>query len=592
MQDLEFTIEKGKLFILQTRSAKRSAEAAIKVAVDMVTENLLSPQEAVARIDPNQLYQLLAINASEAQYQPLVLEGRLLAKGIGSSPGIATGKAIFDADRAEEWGKRGIAVILVRPETSPDDVHGMQVAKGVLTARGGATSHAAVIARGLGLPSVVGCEAIVISKGEHLFRVTGSNSVVREGDDISINGRTGEVYAGTIKIPSLESDTETYINQLLLWADQFRRIRVRANADYPRDAHRAMAFGADGIGLCRTEHMFMEQERLPLVQKMILAKTKDERQLTLDHLIPFLRSDFRSIFEAIVNSKSGECYPVVIRLLDPPLHEFLPSYEELLVETTRLEASGMNGKELQEKRGLLERVSAMREMNPMLGLRGSRAGLLFPEIYSTQMRAILEAANELVKRGLKPRPEIMIPQVGHINELMEVRRQLEVVAKAVVSQLGNVIEYKIGVLIELPRAALTADQIATMADFFSFGTNDLTQMTFGMSRDDIEGTLLVKYVDGLQEPGMVGRVRILPANPFQTLDRDGVGQLIRMAIGKGRKVNPDLEIGICGEHGGDPDSIQFCIEAGLNYVSCSPFRVPIARLVAAQAALNHTNRSQ
>jgi len=592
MQDLEFTVEKGRLYMLQTRSAKRTAQAAVKAAVDMVEEGLISEQEAVKRVDPFQVYQLLLPRFDEAEKKRAEKEGRLLGKGLNASPGAASGKAIFDADRAEQQGKAGIPVVLVRPETSPDDVHGMLVAKGVLTARGGATSHAAVVARGLGLPCVAGAEGIHVSEEERLFRVAGSDIVIREGDDISIDGATGEVFAGVIKTVDADYEKEADLKKLLGWADSLRKLGVWANADYPRDARRAVAFGAEGIGLCRTEHMFMEQERLPIVQEMILAKNKEDRQAALDQLLPFQRGDFKGIFESMVNPSTGEGYPVVIRLIDPPLHEFLPSYEELLVEVTRLETTGQNPQELKEKREMLEAVGQMREMNPMLGLRGCRLGLLYPEINVMQTRAILEAALELAREGKKIHPKIMIPLVGHVNELKEVRRQLEAVAQEITAEAGSAVEYKFGTMIELPRAALTADQIAQVADFFSFGTNDLTQTTFGISRDDAEGKFLLKYVDGLEEPGLKEKVKILPVNPFQTLDRDGVGQLVRMAVEKGRKSNPDLELGICGEHGGDPDSIEFCNEVGLDYVSCSPFRVPVARLAAAQAALTSTEKDR
>ena len=592
IQDLEFTVEKGRLYMLQTRSGKRTAQAAVKAAVDMVNEGLISEQEAIKRVDPLQVYQLLLPRFDEREKQRAGEEGRLLGKGLNASPGAASGKAVFDADRAEQQGKAGIPVMLVRPETSPDDVHGMLVAKGILTARGGATSHAAVVARGLGLPCVAGAEGIRVDEEERLFRVAGSDIVIHEGDDISIDGATGEVFAGIIKTVDADFEKEVDLKKLLGWADSFRRLGVWANADYPRDAQRAVTFGAEGIGLCRTEHMFMEQERLPIVQKMILAKNKEERQATLDQLLPFQRSDFKGIFEAMVNPRTGEGYPVVIRLIDPPLHEFLPSYEDLLVEVTRLETTGQNPQELKEKREMLEAVGAMREMNPMLGLRGCRLGLLYPEINVMQTRAILEAALELAKEGKQIHTKIMIPLVGHVNELKEVRRQLEAVAQEITAEAGSAVKYKFGTMIELPRAALTADQIATVADFFSFGTNDLTQTTFGISRDDAEGKFLLKYVDGLEEPGLNEKVKILPVNPFQTLDRDGVGQLVRMAVEKGRKTNPDLELGICGEHGGDPDSIEFCNQVGLDYVSCSPFRVPVARLAAAQAALTTSEKDK
>jgi pyruvate,orthophosphate dikinase len=593
MQDLEFTVERGRLYMLQTRSGKRSARAAVKVAVDMVEEGLISEEEAIKRSDPTQIYQLLLPRFDEEAKEEARKTGRFLARGLNASPGAAAGKAIFDADRAEELGKAGVPVVLVRPETSPDDVHGMLVSKGILTARGGATSHAAVVARGLGLPCVAGCEGIRVYEEEKLFRVVGSDVVIREGDEISIDGDSGEVFAGIIPTVEPDFEQETELQKLLSWADRIRRLGVWANADYPRDARRAVVFGAEGIGLCRTEHMFMEQERLPIVQKMILAKTKEERQEALDQLLPFQRSDFIGLFETMVNPRTGECYPVVIRLIDPPLHEFLPNYEELLVEVTRLEATGSDPEALKEKKALLDAIAAMREMNPMLGLRGCRLGLLYPEITIMQTRAILEAALDVARRtGKTPKVKIMIPLVGHVNELREVRRQLEAVAREITAEAGGSVDYKFGTMIELPRAALTADQIATVADFFSFGTNDLTQTTFGFSRDDAEGKFLMKYVDGLEAPGLSEKVKILPVNPFQTLDRDGVGQLVHMAVEKGRAANPQIELGICGEHGGDPNSIEFFHAVGLDYVSCSPFRVPVARLAAAQAALSKSEKDK
>ena len=592
VQDLEFTIERGHLYMLQTRSAKRTAAAAVKIAVDMVREGLISEEEAVQRVEPSQVVQLLLPRFDEDGIKEAKSQGRELARGVNASPGAAVGKVIFDADRAEAAGKSGERIILVRQETSPDDVHGMLVAKGILTSRGGTGSHAAVVARGLGLPAVVGCEAIRVDYDERLFAVRGTQTVIHEGDEISIDGASGTVYAGAIKTVEPNFEDERDLRTLLEWADKFRRLGVWANADYPRDAQRAITFGAQGIGLCRTEHMFMEQERLPIVQRMILAPTKEERQAALDQLLPFQRSDFEGIFRAMRNPQTGEGYPVVIRLIDPPLHEFLPSYEELLVEVTRLEATNGDAKELEEKRSLLQAVAAMREANPMLGLRGCRLGLLFPEINVMQTRAILEAAAIVAKEGVKLQPKIMIPLVGHVNELREVRRQLQVEAEAITAELGGKVEYKFGTMIELPRAALTAGQIAEEADFFSFGTNDLTQTTFGMSRDDAEGKFLLKYVEGLEEPGLKEPVKILKVNPFQTLDRDGVGRLVRIAVEEGRHTNPKLEVGICGEHGGDPESIAFCDETGLDYVSCSPFRVPVARLAAAQAALTKTERDK
>ena len=596
VQDLEFTIEQDHLYMLQTRSAKRTAAAAVKIAVDMVREGLISEEEAVQRVEPSQVVQLLLPRFDDADIKKAQDEGRKLATGVNASPGAAVGKAIFDADRAEVAGKAGEHVILVRQETSPDDVHGMLVARGILTSRGGTGSHAAVVARGLGLPAVVGCEGIRVDYEKRQLEVRGTDIVVNEGDEISIDGTTGTVYKGSVKTVETKFEDEKDLATLLGWADKFRKLGVWANADYPRDAQRSIAFGAEGIGLCRTEHMFMEQERLPIVQKMILAPTTAERKAALDQLLPFQRSDFEGIFRAMRNPQTGEGYPVVIRLIDPPLHEFLPSYEELLQEVTRLETiqevTGKEQPELAGKRHMLNAVASMREANPMLGLRGCRLGLLFPEINVMQTRAILEAAANVAKEGIKPQPKIMIPLVGHVNELAEVRRQLEAVAQEITSELGGQVEYKFGTMIELPRAALTAGDIAAVSDFFSFGTNDLTQTTFGMSRDDAEGKFLLQYVEGLDEPGLDQPVKILKTNPFQTLDRDGVGRLVRIAFEEGRKTNPKLEVGICGEHGGDPESVAFCNEVGLNYVSCSPFRVPVARLAAAQAALTATERDK
>jgi pyruvate, orthophosphate dikinase len=594
-QDLEFTVEKGRLFMLQTRSAKRTAAAAVKIAVDMQAEGLISKEEAVQRVEPGQVVQLLLPRFDLAAKTQATEAGRLLAKGLNASPGAAYGKAVFDADTAAELGKTE-RVVLVRPETSPDDVHGMLQAKGILTARGGATSHAAVVARGLGLPCVAGCEAIRVDEEAKSLTVIGTTITLREGQDISIDGSTGEVFAGIIPTVEPNYDEEHGLRTILDWADDIRRLGVWANADYPRDAERAVKYGAQGIGLCRTEHMFFETERLPVVQRMILAHTPAERQEALDELLPVQRNDFAGLFRAMRDPKSGEAYPVVIRLLDPPLHEFLPSYEDLLVEVTRLEDKGDQPQELAEKRTLLAAVAQMREMNPMLGLRGCRLGLLFPEINVMQTRAILEAAVELAKEGISVKPKIMIPLVGHVNELAEVRRQLEAAAKEVVEQTGAKVDYKFGTMIELPRAALTAGQIAGLAEFFSFGTNDLTQTTFGFSRDDAEGKFLLRYVDGLPKLDVHGNAlrdaegkaevaKILKVNPFQTIDREGVGRLVEFAVKEGRAANPDLELGICGEHGGDPDSIAFFEGVGLDYVSCSPFRVPVARLAAAQAKL-------
>jgi pyruvate,orthophosphate dikinase len=577
MQDLEFTVERGKLWMLQTRSGKRTAAAAVKIAVDMVKEGLITKEEALLRVEPAQINQLLLPRFDPKAKEAAEKDGRLLAKGLNASPGAATGKVAFDADLAEEWGLAGEPVILVRPETSPDDVHGMLVSKGILTQHGGATSHAAVVARGLGLPCVAGCEAIRIDVDRRRFSVDGKE--IREGEYISIDGTTGEVFAGVIATVEPDFDKEEDLKTLLSWADEVRTLGVWANADYPRDAERARKFGAEGIGLCRTEHMFFEEDRLPIVQKMILAKTDEERQRYLDMLLPVQREDFEGIFRVM------DGCPVIIRLIDPPLHEFLPKYDELAAEIAELKFKLARSSSLEEmdaliaqiheKEELLKAVAAMREANPMLGLRGIRLGLVMPQIIQMQVRAILEAACNVEAEGVKVLPEIMIPLTGHVNELKRTRELLEPVAEAVMAEKGRRIHYKFGTMIEIPRAAITADQIAEVAEFFSFGTNDLTQTTFGYSRDDAEGKFLLKYVEE----------KILPENPFQTLDRDGVGYLVKLGVERGRATRPDLHVGICGEHGGDPASIEFCHQVGLNYVSCSPFRVPVARLAAAQAAL-------
>jgi len=576
MQDMEFTVERGKLWMLQTRAGKRTAKAAVKIAVDMVKEGIISKEEAIMRVTPEQVDQLLHPRFDEKAKEKARAEGRYLAKGLNASPGAATGIAVFDADTAEELGKKGESVILVRPETSPDDVHGMLVAKGILTQHGGATSHAAVVARGLGKPCVAGCEAIHIDLARRLFTVNGK--VVKEGDIISIDGSTGEVFIGPITTiePKLEEEEE--LLALLSWADEVRRLGVWANADYPKDARQARNFGAEGIGLCRTEHMFFEPDRLPIVHQMILAETLEERQAALDKLLPIQKEDFKGIFRVM------EGLPVIIRLIDPPLHEFLPKYEELIAEVTelrvRLEYEKDNAElkaRLAEKEALLRKVAAMREANPMLGFRGVRLGVLWPEINRMQVRAIMEAACELTKEGLRVYPEIMIPVTANANELKILKELVDETARKVMEEQGVTVKYKFGTMIEIPRAALTAAEFARYAEFFSFGTNDLTQTVYGISRDDAEGKFLLAYV----EKG------VIPANPFQTLDREGVGRIMKMCVEEARQVRPDIEIGICGEHGGDPASIEFCHIIGLNYVSCSPFRVPIARLAAAQAALQH-----
>ncbi len=567
--DIEFTIEKGRLYILQCRIGKRTARAAVRIAVEMVGEKLITKEEALMRVEPDQINQLLLPGFDPKEKERAVKEGRLLAKGLNASPGASSGAAMFTADKAAEQGKggEGKAVVLVRPETTPDDVHGMLASTGILTARGGATSHAAVVARGLGLPCVAGCEAIRVDETKGTLSVDGK--VLKQGEAISIDGTTGEVFAGLIPTIAPNLAKEKELTTLLKWADEIRRLEVWANADYPRDAQRAVGFGAQGVGLCRTEHMFMEQERLPIVQKMILAKTSEERVKALDELLPFQRKDFFGIFKAMAG------LPVVIRLIDPPLHEFLPSYDELLVEVTKLECNSPKSPKLKKLREMLHAVESMREMNPMLGLRGCRLSIMMPEIVEMQTRAIIEAACDCKKKGLDVHPKIMIPLVGHINELKFIRERLEPVAQQVMKEKGVKVDYKFGTMIEIPRAALTADQIATEASFFSFGTNDLTQMTFGFSRDDAEGKFLLQYVEG----------KILPENPFQTLDQIGVGKLMKTAVELGKKTRPNIELGICGEHGGDPESVKFCHRIGLNYVSCSPFRVPIARLAAAQAVV-------
>ena len=559
VQDLEFTIEQGKLYMLQTRAAKRTAEAAINIAVDMVEEELISTDEAVLRVEPRQVESLLHRRLDPGA--PVEEIGR----GVPASPGAAIGAAVFDADSAEERGKAGEQVILVRIATDPDDVHGMIAAEGVLTSSGGTASHAALVARMMGKPCIVGADNIDVDLVGRKF--TSGGVTVSEGETFTIDGTTGRVLKGAV--PTIEPVPSKKFLKLLGWADAARRLEVWANADYPRDAKKARENGGQGIGLCRTEHMFMEQERLPIVQEMILATDEAERRRLTFELLPFQCSDFEGILEAM------DGLPVVIRLIDPPLHEFLPNYEETLVEVTRLESAGTEGKELDEKRHLLHAIASMREANPMLGLRGCRLGLTRPEITEMQVTAIIEAAIALKQRGLDPHPEIMVPLVGTVNEIKAVREQLEAVARDVMTKAGVEVDYKFGTMIEVPRGALVAADIAEFAEFFSFGTNDLTQTTYGYSRDDAEGKFLVQYL----EKG------ILKDNPFQTIDRDGVGRLMSMAVTEGRGTKPELKIGICGEHGGDPRSVEFCHELGLNYVSCSPFRIPVARLAAAQAAI-------
>jgi pyruvate,orthophosphate dikinase len=559
VQDMEFTIERGKLYMLQTRGAKRTAAAAVKTAIDMLAEGIITEEEALGRVEPEQVDHLLhrAIDPNARV--------RVLATGLAASPGAATGAAVFDADRAEAAAKRGEKVILVRIETNPDDVHGMIAAEGVLTARGGRTSHAAVVARGMGKPCVAGAEEVAVDLTRRRFQAGGVT--VNEGNVFTLDGSDGRVIEGVVATvePGVSGDLE----QLLAIADKLRRLRILANADNPADATRARNFGAQGIGLCRTEHMFMEQERLPHVQQMILARDADARRLALAQLLPYQREDFLGILEAM------QGLPVIIRLIDPPLHEFLPNHDELLEQVTRLRALRKSPKKLARAEKMLAAVEQLREQNPMLGLRGCRLGLLFPEIIEMQVRAIAEAAAELRGRRIKAIPEIMVPLVGHVEELKRSREIIEATLKQVAKEQGVRMAIKIGTMIEVPRAALTAGQVAEQAQFFSFGTNDLTQMTYGVSRDDAEGKFLNRYV----EDG------ILPANPFEHLDPDGVGRLMAFATSEGRKTRPSLEVGICGEHGGDAQSIAICEKLGLDYVSCSPFRVPGARLAAAQARI-------
>jgi pyruvate,orthophosphate dikinase len=571
-QDVEFTIENGTLYMLQTRTAKRTAQAAVKIAIDLADEGTITRETAVARITPAQVDMLLHPCFDASAKKLAAQTGRLLTKGLNASPGAAVGAAVFNADRAVEWAKAGRAVILVRPETTPDDVHGMLVAKGILTQHGGATSHAAVVARGIGLPCVSGCEGITVDLDTQQFKANGI--AVIQGETISIDGTTGEVYRGEVQtvIPKFEEQTD--LVKLLGWADRIRTLGVWANADYPRDAERALAFGAQGIGLCRTEHMFFETDRLPIMREMILAVDAPARQAALDKLLPIQREDFKGILRVMAGK------PVIIRLIDPPLHEFLPPHDELLIEVTELRVRANDPERLARQEKLLNAVESMREMNPMLGLRGVRLGILYPEIIRMQVRAIFEAACELQSAGIQVYPEIMIPLTIHFNELKIMRTLTEAVAQQVMAERGVEVTYKFGTMLEVPRAVLTADQVAKYAQFFSFGTNDLTQTTLGISRDDAEGKFLLTYV----------QKGLLPANPFQQLDVEGVGQLIKLGVQGGRRTNPSLEVGICGEHGGDPASIAFCHQTGLSYVSCSPFRVPVARLAAAQAALGESFR--
>ncbi len=579
MQDVEFTVEQNKLWMLQTRDGKRTAQAAVRIAVEMVEEGVTSKEEAVLRVTPEQVDFFLHPQFNPTAKKSAKESGRFLATGLNVSPGAAVGVVAFDADLAESWAKNdGKKVIMVRPETKPDDVHGMLAAEGILTSRGGRTSHAALVARQFGKPAVVGVSALEIDMGKRVMTV--GELEIEEGDWISIDGTTGDVYLGQLEtmVPDI---SDPWLMKLLSWADEFRRLGVWANADYPEDAKRAREYGAQGIGLCRTEHMFFQQERLPFVQKMIMTNNVTERREALDALLPFQREDFAGLFRAM------DGLPVIIRLIDPPLHEFLPSQQDLMnaladhkIKLLRAaDLKELNGllHQIEEEEHILSRVEAIHESNPMLGTRGVRLGIMMPELTQMQVRAIFEAACECAKEGVDVHPEVMIPLTSHVNELKVQRAALEAEAKEVMEEQGMEIDYKFGTMIEIPRAALTADEIAEYAQFFSYGTNDLTQTTFGISRDDAEKGFLIDYI----------QKGILPENPFESIDKKGLAKLMGIGVELGRQTRPDLEVGICGEHGGDPKSITICHELNLNYVSCSPFRVPIARLAAAQAALRN-----
>ncbi len=562
VQDLEFTIERGKLFMLQTRSAKRTAEAAVKIALDLVREGLIDKRRAVGMVSAQSLDQLF-----HARIDPGEVVG-VACKGLNASPGAAAGQVVFTADDAVAWKELGRKTILVRTETNPDDVHGMIAAQGILTAKGGATSHAAVVARGMGKPCVVGCDALRIDRASKRASLDGQE--LHEGDWLTIDGTTGNVAIGELRLILPPAHLPDWLATFLSWADELRRLEVWANADTPDDAVKARELGAQGIGLCRTEHMFMQPERLPVVHRMILAATAQERAEALAMLLPFQREDFTGILAAMAG------LPVTIRLLDPPLHEFLPSLEQLLVETTELRLTkGIGSPDYQTKEAMLRRVQQLHEQNPMLGLRVCRLGIVFPEIYAMQVRAIFNAAADLKLRGVDARPDVMIPGVGTKEEMRNTRDAVKRVADEVLAQRGVTLPYRIGTMIELPRACVVADEIARDAEFFSFGTNDLTQTTYGYSRDDAEASFIPVYLEK----------RILKEDPFQVLDRRGVGELMRQAVKLGRSAREHLKIGICGEHGGEPSSVAFCDQLGLDYASCSPYRIPIARLAAAQSAI-------
>jgi pyruvate,orthophosphate dikinase len=580
VQDFEFTIQDKQLYMLQTRSGKRTGQAAVKIAVDLVEEGLTTKEKALMLVEPGALDQLLhpVFDIEEKS------AAEVLAKGLAASPGAASGQVVFTAEEAVSWKHEGREVILVRQETSPDDIHGMSASQGILTATGGMTSHAAVVGRQMGKPAIVGCGAILLNEGDRSFQV--GSTVIKEGDNISIDGGTGEVMLGEIKTrPSKilqvikgelkpeDSEIYGYFTRLLSWADEVRRMDVRANADTPEDAEVAFAFGAQGIGLTRTEHMFFDKERLPFIKEMIMSESEEDRRSNLDQLLPFQRKDFYELFKAMRGN------PVTIRTLDPPLHEFLPKKEELMVEIAELKASGSGDREkIQELEKVLERVKALHEFNPMLGHRGCRLGVTFPEIIEMQARAIFEASCQLAKEGGKVLPEIMVPLIGGVEELTHQKEIIVRTAEELIKQYGVELEYTVGTMIEIPRAAITADQVAKEAEFFSFGTNDLTQTTFGISRDDGASFINHYLTHGIWKD-----------NPFMTVDIDGVGELMKWAVEKGRQTRPDLKVGICGVHGGDPRSIFFCHRIGLNYVSCSAYQIPIARLAAAQVTLQETS---
>ncbi len=568
MQDFEFTIQDGKLYMLQTRNGKRTGLAAVKVAIDMVEEGLITKEEAIFRVEPNQLYDFLVPRLDEKGSKVEVL-----TKGLPASPGAAVGQIVFTANDAVAAYQKGKikSIILVRGETTPEDIHGMEVASGILTSRGGMTSHAAVVTRGMGKCCVAGAGEIVVDEKKKELRVKGQT--FKEGDWISLDGTTGRVIKGKLNTLDASPDDKDLV-KFMAWADPHRRLRVRANADIPRDAKTAITFGAEGIGLCRTEHMFFAEDRLPFMRAMIMASTEKDRRLALKKLLPMQRADFAGLFKAMKG------FPVTIRTLDPPLHEFLPKREDLLVEIKGLECTKPRSPKLKELRTILARVEELHEQNPMLGHRGCRLGITYPEITEMQARAIIEAAIQLKKQNIEVVPEIMIPLTTTLKEMKNQADIVHRVAEEVFAEKGERVEYLVGTMIELPRAALVADQIAEEAEFFSFGTNDLTQTTFGFSRDDIN-----KFLPEYMKQG------IFKQDPFASLDQDGVGQLVEMATEKGRKTRQNLKVGICGEHGGDPESVKFCHRVGLNYVSCSPFRVLTARLAAAQAALEEKGGS-